>query len=216
MSSLDDYAAQAGVRAQAERQELQALKSQIRLLTSDRDKLRAQLGIIETLDTISRPKPPGWLVSAPRKGNRATLCLLLTDCHFDEEVDPQQIDGINAYSREIAEMRLERFFERSVRLAKHYLTGVSYDGCVLFLGGDIFSGNIHEELARTNADTLFGSVLHWLGPLRAGIELLAKEFGRLHIAGVPGNHGRMTRKPIAKQRAADNLDWLLYLSLIHI
>ena len=192
------------------RKETQGLQARIRLLTAERDKLGSQLGLIESLDE-ARPQVPRWLApKAPAKGNRATLCLLLTDTHFDEVVDPAEIHGINAYNREIAEMRLERCFRSVVKLARHYLAGVQYDGVCLMLGGDIFSGNIHEELQRTNADTLFGSLIYWLGPMRAGIELLAKEFGRVHVSGVPGNHGRMTRKPIMKQRAADNLDWLFY------
>jgi hypothetical protein len=188
-----------------------ALRAQLKLATTERDRLRSQLSLIESLETFNPHAAPTWLTPAnPAKGHRATLCLLLTDSHLDEEVDPAQIDGLNAYNRHIAEMRLERFFTSSVKLAKHYLSGVTYDGVVLMLGGDIFSGNIHEELQRTNADTLSGSVLHWLDPMRAGFELLAREFGKVHVAGTPGNHGRMTRKPIAKSRAADNLDFLFY------
>ena len=43
---------------------------------------------------------------APKKakGHRATACLLITDTHFDEDVDPAQVDGINAYDRTIAEV----------------------------------------------------------------------------------------------------------------
>ncbi len=194
--------------ANKHRLEVQRLKAQLGVVSTERDKLRTQLGVIETLDGV-RPEAPKWLApKSPAKGHRATLCLLITDTHFDENVDPQQIDGMNCYTRDIAEMRLERCFRSTVKLAKHYLAGVQYDGVVLMLGGDIFSGNIHEELKIGNADTLFGSLLHWLGPMRAGIEMLAKEFGKVHVVSVPGNHGRMTRKPIAKQRAADNLDWL--------
>src|SRR3990167_5374233 len=148
-------------------------------MTSERDKLRGQLSLIESLD-VARPEHPKWLSpKSPAKGHHATLCLLLTDTHFDEVVDPDQIEGLNAYNREIAEMRLERCFGSTVKLARHYLAGVKYDGVTVFLGGDIFSGNIHEELKITNADTLFGSLLHWLGPMRAGIDLLVKEFGDL-------------------------------------
>lgn len=188
-----------------------SLKAQLRVTVAERNKLRQQLDIIERLEGYKPATNPRWLIpKAPAKGHRATLCLLLTDTHFDEEIDIDQIDGMNAYNRPIAEMRLEKFFTGAVKLAKHYLSGVTYDGVVLMLGGDIFSGNIHEELQRTNADTLFGSLLYWLDPMRAGITLLAREFEKVHVVGVPGNHGRMTRKPIAKQRAADNLDWLLY------
>lgn len=210
MTALEAARADAEATAAARREE-QSARARVRLLEVERDKLRAQLSLIEAIEAAPRRRPPKWLSpKAPAKGHRATLCLLVTDTHFDEVVAPEEIHGINAYNRDIGEMRLERCFSGTVKLARHYLAGVQYDGVVLFLGGDIFSGNIHEELARTNADTLFGSLLHWIGPMRAGIELLVREFGRVHVAGVPGNHGRMTRKPIMKQRAADNLDWLFY------
>jgi hypothetical protein len=188
--------------------------SKLSLVTHERNQLRSQLDIIEAIEQ-EHAKIPEWL--APSKTSlqehHATLCLLITDTHFDEVVDPSEVDGINAYNRAIAELRLRRCFERAILLGRHYLGGVQYDGVALFLGGDIFSGSIHDELARTNADTLFGSLLYWIGPMAAGIKMLADEFGKVHVSGVPGNHGRMTRKPIAKKRAADNLDWLLYMLL---
>lgn len=210
MTKLETFAAKAEEKAAAERREIQALNAKVKNLTTERDRLLRQLGVIESLGS-GKAKPPNWLSpKSPAKAHRATLCLLLTDTHFDETVDPGEMHGINAYNREIAELRLERCFRSTVKLARHYLAGVQYDGVSLFLGGDIFSGNIHEELARTNVSTLFEGLLHWLGPMAAGIEMLKREFGRVHVSGVPGNHGRMTRKPIMKQRAADNLDWLFY------
>jgi hypothetical protein len=75
--------------------------------------------------------------------------------------------------------------------------------------GDMFSGNIHEELRQTNADVLLSSLLHWIGPTAAGLRLLADEFGQVWANGwMAGNHGRMTHKPIAKNRVRDNVDWL--------
>lgn len=201
---------------EANRKEAQALRAEMAIISKERDKLLQQLGVIEDIEGAAtrRPRPPRWLSPpTPAKGHHATLCLLLTDTHFDELVDPAEMHGVNAYNREIAEMRLERWCRSSINLARNYLSGVTYDGVCLMLGGDIFSGNIHEELRITNRATLFASFDHWLDPMESAIELLAREFGRVHIAGVPGNHGRMTRKPIAKQRAADNLDWLFYKML---
>lgn len=156
------------------------------------------------------PKPPKWL--APRKskaGNRATVCTILSDSHFDEVVNPFEVDGANAYNRDIATLRLKRYFERVVMMSRDYLSGVTYDGCVQMLGGDLFSGDIHEELAQTNEDTILGSILYWSELLSAGIEMLAEEFGKVHVPVVVGNHGRRTRKPRAKLRARDNYDWFL-------
>jgi hypothetical protein len=52
-----------------------------------------------------------------------------------------------------------------------------------------------------------GSVLHWSDQLAAALSLLADEFGKVHVPVVVGNHGRTTRKPMAKFRARTNWDW---------
>jgi len=189
----------------------------------ERDRARADLGRLQdeverlqrTLDLVDAAEganlqPPKWLAPAkPGKAKRATLVLMLSDTHFDEVVQPDEVGGLNSYDRRIAELRLKAWAENAVKLARHYLAGVTYDGVVVLLGGDIFSGDIHEELAQTNEDTMLGSLLHWSEQLGAALELLAAEFGKVHVAAVPGNHGRMTRKPRAKLRARTNFDWLL-------
>ncbi len=155
-------------------------------------------------------KPPRWLAPKNRPKNRAaTVCAILSDCHFDEVVNPDELDGRNAYNRRIAELRLERFFQGIVKLSRDYLTGVEYDGCVLMLGGDLISGDIHEELTETNEGTALETVLHWSNQIAAGLGLLIEEFGHVHVPVVVGNHGRRTRKSRAKKRARDNFDWLI-------
>ena len=153
--------------------------------------------------------PPKWLSpKTPRKGHRATIVTLLSDTHFDEVVNPDEVGGLNAYDRDIATKRLKRWAEGTITLARDYLTGVTYDGAVIMLGGDMFTGNLHD-LAETNEDTLFGSLMYWSEQLAAAITMIADEFGKVHIPVVVGNHGRLTRKPRTKQRARDNMDWLL-------
>lgn len=154
--------------------------------------------------------PPKWLSPAkPKSGSHGTLMLLLSDMHFDEVVRPSEMSNLNAYSRDIATQRLERWAKNVVKLARDYLAGVRYDGFVLMMGGDSLTGNIHEELKETNEDTVFGSLLYYAEILAAALDLLLDEFGRGLVVEAPGNHGRNTRKPRAKLRARDNLDWLL-------
>lgn len=153
---------------------------------------------------------PKWLARPAKKGDKAaTVVSILSDCHFDEVVNPSEVDGRNAYNRDIAEQRLARYFEQSVRLTRDYLAGMTYRGFVLLLGGDLISGDIHDELAQTNEAQTLDTVLHWSGRLAAGIELLADEYGQVHVPVVVGNHGRRTRKPKAKGRARDNFDWMI-------
>jgi hypothetical protein len=172
------------------------------------DELEKALSVVDQVDGLS-VKPPIWLAPAKPKTHAATLVVMLSDTHFDEVVNPEEMEGLNAYNREIAVMRLERWTQNVIKLSRHYLSGVSYDGVVVILGGDIFSGDIHEELALTNEDTMIGSLLFWAEQVSAAVELLATEFKKCHVVSVVGNHGRTTRKPRMKQRVKTNFDWLL-------
>jgi hypothetical protein len=154
-------------------------------------------------------EPPTWLSPEKPKQKAATVIAMLSDTHFDEVVQPQEVDGLNAYNREIAVLRLEAWSQNLIKMTRHYLAGIKYDGCVLMLGGDMFSGDIHEELSETNADTLLSSLLFWSEQIAAVIGMLADEFGKVHVPVVVGNHGRTTRKPRMKLRAKTNYDWLL-------
>lgn len=171
--------------------------------------LRKRIGLYERLEKESFA-PPTWLAPKRPEPHRAIPCLLLTDIHWDEVIEPDEVEGYNAYNRRIAQQRLERAFVGAVEVCRSYFAGVEYDGFQLFLGGDLLSGVIHEELTETNQAQICDSILTVIEPLHAGLDLLAREFGRLNVTAVVGNHGRRTRKPRAKRRAKDNFDWLVY------
>lgn len=166
------------------------------------------LSIVEHAEGVSI-SPPSWLAPAKPKRSAATLVVMLSDTHFDEVVNLQEMEGLNCYNREIAVMRLEKWAQNVVKLSRHYLSGVTYDGVVMILGGDIFTGDIHEELALTNEDTMIGSLLFWSEQVAAAIQLLTDEFKKCYVVSVVGNHGRTTRKPRMKQRVKTNFDYLL-------
>ena len=160
----------------------------------------ARRGAAEAPEWTRRPRS--------KKPRQAMPVAFLSDCHFDERVFPEQVGWVNGYDREIAEARLERFFRNAAELALDYLHGLDYPGITLPMGGDMFSGNIHDELKQTNEGTIMDSVLHWLGPVEAGIKLLANAFGHVFIPVVVGNHPRNTPKPVHKMKVRDNFDWL--------
>lgn len=211
---IDEFMVTAG-HAVLERKVAQARRERdvarvaLKQLNLEHGDLVARLGLIEKIEDLD-PAPPKWLAPKRKaKGSKAIVCSILSDSHFDEVVRPEEVGGANAYNREIATLRLEKYFQKLVELARDYLAGVTYDGSVLMLGGDMFSGDIHEELAETNEDTILGSLLYWSELLAGGIDMLAGEFGKIHIPVVVGNHGRRSRKPRMKLRARDNFDWFL-------
>lgn len=74
----------------------------------------------------------------------------------------------------------------------------------------MFSGYIHDELRDQKSGSLFDGVLDLQEKLLSVIAQLVEVFGRVHVLGVTGNHGRLDRKPRHKLGVQDNVDWLLY------
>lgn len=212
--SLADYAG---------KDALLALERDVAEARRQRDTVKAALkrsqdyaGELEAeLDAITgvlsrQPKPPKWVSPArPKAGNHAIVTTILSDMHFDEVVNPHEMGGVNAYDRDIAEMRLKRYFERVIMLARDYTSGVTIDGFVLMLGGDSLTGEIHPELHRTNAASIPDGLLHWSELVAAGVDMLLDEFSKGVIVESPGNHGRQSLKVEPKQFSRRSYDWLL-------
>lgn len=202
--------------AQLEREKLARGDIDKRLAERDAEIVRLEREM-DALGKFTTHEPPDWM-RAPvgSTTHRGIPWLMLSDLHLDEVVFPDQMNGMNAYNREIALMRLEATAQGFVQVWRDYHRNITYDGVVVALGGDIFSGDIHEELKETNADTLLGSVDYWIDPLAAVLRLIADEFGAVHVPVVPGNHGRTTRKPRAKFRARSNFDWFIGAQLARV
>lgn len=177
------------------------------LLTDAQSDLRASEKALALFQApIQHPK---WLTPKRLDPRAGTLLAVLSDTHYGEVVRPEEMGGYNKFDLAIAEQRTERFFRRLIRVARDYFAGVKYDGVVLALGGDLVSGDIHEELVQTNQMSTYETVLWAVPRLAAGVELLAKEFGRMHVVSVPGNHGRDNKTPRYKGRSAHNADSLI-------
>lgn len=158
-----------------------------------------------------KPRVPAWLMSSrPAHGSPGVPTLLLSDLHWGEVVDPTQIGGVNTYNLEIASARLRRVVETAVDLLKNHMASPEYPGIVLALGGDMVTGDIHEELSATNEKEIMPTVLDLWGALAWAIETMADEFGRVFVPAVGGNHARTTMKIRAKGRNFTSFDWLVY------
>lgn len=157
------------------------------------------------------PKPPKWAKPKKRyKKSVATPCLLLSDLHLDEVVDPDVVEGVNGYDREIAHQRFDRVINQTVDVAKTYVNNLDFEGIVVMFGGDILTGDIHEELSFTNEGPVADSIVHWTPELASALEYLADEFGRVYAPGVRGNHDRYNSKKQHKKSSQEAMSWIMY------
>lgn len=159
-------------------------------------------------------EPPAWLV--PKKiseGAPGVPTLFASDWHWAEVVDPRQIGGVNEFNLEIAHSRARRMVLVAIDLLSNHMVKPKYPGIVFALGGDMVSGDIHEELMATNECEIMSAVVDLFGVLVWCISTLADHFGRVFVPCVSGNHGRNTHKIRAKGRNYTSFDWLLYCFL---
>jgi len=160
------------------------------------------------------PEPPKWL--SPKRissGCKGVPTIMLSDWHWGEVVKPGEIYGANEFNLDIANARAKRVVETATDLLFNHIANPEYDGLVLALGGDMVTGDIHEELSKTNDAPIMPSVLNLFDALTGVIEKFAQRFDKIFIPCVTGNHGRNTRKPQKKERNATNFDWLVYQML---
>lgn len=160
------------------------------------------------LDAI---EAPAWTTAVPRKDSSPGVpTLFLSDLHWGERVDPAQIGGVNTFNLDIAQRRLRHTVETAISLLRILSPKMDYPGIVLPLGGDMISGNIHDELQATNELNTMPTVLDLYEHLCGAIKLLADTFGHVFLPCVSGNHGRDTKKIWSKDRNHTSFDWLLY------
>lgn len=214
--ALQDRITQLEAQRDKHLSEVKRLKAVVRSRDAEITDLEQVADFAEELRRTRSTEPaPGWLTprKTTTKDSRGIPTLLLSDMHFDETVDLEEVMYVNRYDREIAEQRLQATFEKTVMVLRQYTAGLRFEGVNLILAGDGLSGQIHEELRRTNAALLLPSLLHWQTKLEEFVGGLADEFGKVHVTTVPGNHPRLSFKPIAKGRAEDNLDWLMSMEM---
>jgi len=183
---------------------------ELQLRTIRRDSLTAQTVRKTILDLKAQPpKPPKWTIDKKSLGQTGVPLTVWSDWHWGEVVDPAQVNGINEYNLEIGHQRARRLVDRVVNLCKNHMVNPDYPGIVVCLGGDMLSGDIHAELSATNELPTMPVFLDLFEVLAWALETLADEFGRVFVPVVPGNHSRLSAKPIYKGRNYSNWDWLL-------
>lgn len=171
------------------------------------------------LDVVSSYKDPPKIL--PREKNSGiremTAVVLASDWHVEEPVYPESVAYRNEYNLEVADKRVERFFQGIIWNIEHQRASkrITIRDLVLWLGGDLMTGYIHPELVESNLLSPTETV-RWLLPrLHSGIATLLDRLN-LEKVVVPcsfGNHGRTTEKSRVSTGYANSYEWLMYHSL---
>lgn len=152
--------------------------------------------------------PSYSLMPSSGRAQSVVLCHW-SDVHMGEVIAAEEIGGINAFNSDICRQRLRRYVSAACNIGTRWADDTDCVGAYFVFGGDLISGDIHEELRMTNDLTAHEQVQAVVEEACAAIRELLRAFGRVHLSGVPGNHGRNTIKATAKLYSRLSYDMMI-------
>ena len=157
------------------------------------------------------------VIPTPRRTTRgnATAIALASDWHVGEVVRPETVNYLNEYNPSVSEKRAKNFFKNYLKLVETQRHSVDIETGLIWLGGDIITGYIHEELVESNSMSPIEETLFAQDLIAGGIKFLLKEgeFKKLIIPCSFGNHGRTTPKKRISTGYANSYEWGMYHNL---
>lgn len=201
------------------RDEVSALKTKVKLLEKDLESIQRHnddaAAIRKTIYGLASatPEPPKWVLGSHGKGLSGVPMTIWSDWHWGEVVNPAEMAGVNKFNRTIAKQRLKHLVESTIDLCFNHMTNPDFPGIVICLGGDMITGNIHEELQDTNEGYVQQTLLELQEQLITALTLMAEKFKRVFVPCVVGNHGRISHRPRMKGHVYDSYEWNLYCQL---
>lgn len=199
----------AQLKAALKRAEAAAADAQKKAL--DHETVRRR--IVGLTSAVESTPVPAWTQKISAAGSPGVPTLFVSDLHWGEVVNASQINGVNNYNVKTAHARFDALAAGATHLLDIISPKRDYPGIVVALGGDMISGNIHDELAHSNEMNTMPTVLDLWAKLVSFLTYMAGTFGKVFVPCVTGNHGRDTHKIWAKDRHHTSFDWLLFCFL---
>jgi len=138
------------------------------------------------------------------------VVILLSDWHIGETVNPEVVGYLNEYNEEIARERLEKITNKIIELTMLHRNISTIKRIHIVCLGDMISGNnLHDELDKTNSLNIADQILYTSTLLTSFILTISNYFDEIYFYGVPGNHGRTTKKKEYKDPSS-SYDYLVY------
>ncbi len=147
--------------------------------------------------------------------SEACPVIMLSDWHFEENIDPRTINGLNEYNLEIAEQRWVRCIQNSMKLVHKERHSSEVKQVVVWLGGDFITGYIHEELEESNYLSPVQAVRFAKKRIISALDFYAQHgnFERIVVVCNYGNHGRTNKKPRVSTGHKNSYEWMMYKDL---
>jgi hypothetical protein len=204
-------------RFEAEQSEIvQRLEAQLQEKDNVLDEWKKDQGDLEVkIRAIAAQIPaidPAPIIYTPKEGKEKVVDAVLqfTDWHIGERQDSDEIEGINAFDLAIAEKRVNDLTHRFNRIVDRTRMSYTINNCTILCTGDMISGDIHDELSRTNEFPVPAQVVKAAELVAKAVGVLAQDFENVTVEYLTtDNHSRLTRKPQAKEGGINSFNFIV-------
>ncbi len=165
--------------------------------------------LLASVDAI-KPKPIVYQPKEQKISATVDAVMQITDAHMGAVQEAEEIEGFGVYSPEICRSRQLNYAHRYNRWVDRQRLAYHINDISVLITGDLISGDIHQELQVTNAFPVTVQVVEAARVLAEQMVEISQNFTKvtIHFIGAD-NHGRLTRKPQAKEGGLNNLNYLV-------
>jgi len=167
------------------------------------------------LATAGRARPRKVKISKTSRKAIGTAVICCNDWHAEQTIDACTVNGLNEFNADVRRRRLGRLWQKSLFLLQFARNVTQIREVVLWLGGDLISGTIHEELEEGNSLGPAESILLVEQEVVTGIKCLLEhaDIDLLRVVTNHGNHGRTTKRKRIATSHKHSWEWLAYSQL---
>lgn len=152
-------------------------------------------------------------ISKPKngQGSEATIIALASDWHIEEEVKPQNVNGMNFYNLEESKRRSDKYFQVLLRLVEIEQKDSTVNNVIIGLLGDFISSDINEDVSKSCLLQPTHALLRCQEYIISGIEYMLKN-SELNLTLVchSGNHGRKDKEQMIANESGNSLEYMMY------
>ena len=198
---------------QEQADQVRGLRARVSELEAALSDVRADRGTIEellnaTLAAVPRMATQPVVYRPPAKARVAQPCaavLHVTDAHYGAEQPAEEVEAFGSYSPAQSRARQLGWVRAALGWLDMHRSHYAIPEARILCTGDMISGDIHDELRVTNAFPAPAQAVGAAEIIAQQAAMLAPHFERVIVDIVSDdNHGRLTRKPQAKECGLNN------------
>ena len=196
--------------------ELEAQLSEQKKMLGSYKKEHGKLELLfSRLEKMVKPSKPLPILYEPSKENKkvdspCAAVMKCSDWHYGASVVSEEVEGFNVFDLNICENRVKDYTTKVIKWVETKRLGYKIPDLHIIELGDMISGDIHDELRRTNVVTVpeqciaAGDLFHRM------VASIAPYFENVVVHYlVADNHGRLTNKPQANEEGKNHFNYIV-------